>query len=61
VSKKRYVIKLTEEERQHLTDILRKGTHPTRRVQKAQILLRADASEDGVQIMEALGASASMV
>ncbi len=44
VSKKRYVVKLTEEERQHLTDILRKGTHPTRRVQKAQILLRADAS-----------------
>jgi transposase len=66
VSEKRYIVRLTEEERQTLQCVLRKGTHPARRLLKAQILLRADASESGegwtdVQIMESLGASASMV
>lgn len=66
MSEKRYVVKLTEDERQLLKDILRKGTHPARRVQKAQILLKADASEGGegwsdARIMESLNASASMV
>lgn len=66
MSEKRYIVRLTEAERQHLKDLLRKGTHPARRLQKAQILLKADESEGGegwsdVRIMDALNASASMV
>ena len=66
MSEKRYIVRLTEDERQHLKALLRKGTHPARRLQKAQILLKADESEGGegwsdVRIMDALGASASMV
>lgn len=65
MSEKRYIVRLTEEERQHLKDLLRKGTHPARRLQKAQILLKADESEgegwSDVRIMDALNASASMV
>ena len=66
MSEKRYIVRLTEEERKHLKDVLRKGTHPARRLLKARILLKADESEGGegwsdLRIMEALGATASMV
>lgn len=66
MSEKRYIVRLTEDERQQLKGLLRKGRHPARRLQKAQILLKADESEGGegwsdVRIMDALGASASMV
>ena len=47
MSEKEFIVRLTEEERQALQCALRKGTPPARRLLKAQILLRADASEDG--------------
>lgn len=66
MSDKKYIVRLTEEEREYLRELLRKGTHPARRLLKAQILLKADQAEGGeswsdVRIMEALGAGASMV
>lgn len=66
MSDKKYIVRLTEEEREYLRELLRKGTHPARRLLKALILLKADQAEGGeswsdVRIMEALGAGASMV
>ena len=66
MSEKKYIVRLNDEERFHLKELLRKGTIPARRLQKAQILLKADESEGGegwsdLRIMEALNASASMV
>lgn len=66
MSEKGYIVRLTDEERQPLQSLLRKGTHPARRLLKAQILLKSDVSEGGegwsdARIMEVLGASASMV
>lgn len=66
MSEKKYIVRLTEEEREYLQELLRKGTSPARRLLKARILLKADESEGGegwsdVRIMEALNASTSMV
>ncbi len=66
MSAKKYIVRLTEEERAYLRELLRKGTSPARRLLKARILLKADQAEGGegwsdVRIMEALNASPSMV
>ncbi len=63
---KRYVVRLSGEERQQLETLIRKGKSPARRLLKARILLKADVSEAGEgwsdsRIIEALDASASMV
>ena len=63
---KKYVVKLSEEERGHLLDLIGKGKSAAKQQLKARILLKADASETGDgwsdgKIMEALDASASMV
>ncbi len=66
ISVKRYVVKLSDEERRHLEALLRKGKSPARRLLKARILLKADASDAGEgwsdsQIVAALETSLSMV
>ncbi|GAB6051738.1 helix-turn-helix domain-containing protein [Magnetospira thiophila] len=66
MSEKKYIVRLTEGERDHLRELLRKGTSPARRLLKARILLKADQAEGGegwsdARIMEALDTSASMV
>src|SRR5271157_1750147 len=63
---KRYVVKLSGEERRQLEALVRKGKSPARRLLKARILLKADVSGAGEgwsdsRIMEALDASPSMV
>ena len=65
-SVKRYVVRLSGDERQRLEGILRKGKSPAQRLLKARILLKADVSDDGEgwsdsRIIAALGTSASMV
>jgi hypothetical protein len=47
MSEKKYIVRLSDDERIHLKELLRKGIIPARRLQKAQILLKADASEGG--------------
>jgi len=44
---KRYVVRLSAEERQHLEAMIRKGKSPAQRLLKARILLKADVSDDG--------------
>ena len=66
ISVKRYVVRLSGEERERLKELIRKGKSPARRLLKARILLKADVSEAGEgwsdsRIIEALDASASMV
>ena len=63
---KRYVVKLSGEERSQLEALIRKGKSPAQRQLKARILLKADASEAGEgwsdgQIIAALETSVSMV
>ncbi len=58
---KKYIVKLSGEERERLNGLIQKGKSPARQVLKARILLKADASEAGAwsdgQIAEALDTS----
>ena len=63
---KKYIVKLSDEERERLDTLIHIGKHPARLLSKARILLKADASEgcDGwsdSQIAEALDTSTDTV
>ena len=63
---KRYVVRLSAEERVRLEALIRKGKSPAQRLAKARILLKADVSEAGEawsdsRIVAALETSVSMV
>lgn len=65
-SVKRYVVRLSGEERERLEALIGKGKSPARRLLKARILLKSDVSDAGEgwsdsRIIEALETSASMV
>jgi hypothetical protein len=47
IAVKKYVVKLTVEEREQLDSLTRSGKHPAQKLTKARILLKADASEAG--------------
>jgi Homeodomain-like domain len=47
IAVKKYVVKLSAEERERLERLLRAGKHPAHRLTKARILLKADAGEAG--------------
>ena len=66
ISVKKYVVRLSSEERERLEALVRKGKSSARRLLKARILLKADVSEGGdgwsdSRIIEALETSPSMV
>src|ERR1700676_2746727 len=66
ISVKKYVVRLSGEERERLEALIRKGKSPAQRLLKARILLKADISEPGEgwsdsRIIKALETSASMV
>ena len=44
---KKYIVKLSDEERERLDTMIRTGKHRARQLVKARILLKADASEAG--------------
>src|SRR5258707_9894916 len=63
---KKYVVRLSDEERERLEALIRKGKSPAQRLLKARILLKADVSEAGAgwsdsRIIKALDTSVSMV
>ena len=65
-SVKKYVVRLSGEERERLEALLRKGKNPAQRMLKARILLKADVSDAGEgwsdsRIIKALDTSVSMV
>ena len=66
ISVKKYVVRLSGEERQQLETLIRKGKSPAQRLLKARILFKADVSEAGEgwsdsRIIKALDTSASLV
>ncbi len=66
ISVKKYVVRLSSEERERLEALIGKGKSPAGRLLKARILLKADVSEAGPRwsdnrIIEALETSVSMV
>jgi len=66
IAVKKYVVRLSSEERQQLETLIRKGKGSARRLLKARIFLKADVSEAGEgwsdsRIIAALDTSASMV
>src|ERR1700704_1526397 len=66
IAVKKYVVRLSAEEREQLQALIRKGKSPAKRLLKARILLKADVSELGEgwsdsKIIEALETSESMV
>jgi transposase len=66
IAVKKYVVRLSSEERQQLEALIRKGKGPAQRLLKARILLKADVSEAGEgwsdsRIIAALDTSPSMV
>ena len=63
---KKYVVRLTQDERGHLEGLLRRGKAHTRKLLYARILLKADAAQGGPawtdeRIAEAFGTSAATV
>jgi len=66
IAVKKYIVKLSEAERSHLQALISKGKSPAKRLLKARILLKADASEHGEgwsdgRIAGALDTNMSMV
>src|SRR5713101_3201528 len=66
IAVKKYVVRLNEEERRRLLELISKGKSSAKQQLKARILLKADVSEAGEgwsdgRIIEALETSASMV
>ena len=47
ISVKKYVVRLSGEEREQLEALIRKGKSPAQRLLKARILLKADVSDAG--------------
>ena len=42
---KKYIVTLSDEEREQLTALIHSGKHPAQKLLKARILLKADASQ----------------
>src|SRR5260370_39670081 len=66
ISVKRYVVRLSADEREQLEALIQKGRSPAQRLLKARILLKADVSDAGEgwsdsRIIQALETSVSMV
>ena len=66
ISVKKYVVRLSEDERKQLNEMIRKGKSSAQRLMKARILLKADVSDAGEgwsdsRIIEALETSATTV
>lgn len=55
--RKKYLINLSAEEQQHLTDLTRKGSVKARQFKRAMILLKADEGLTDAQIMAAINVS----
>src|SRR5271156_4892554 len=47
IAVKKYVVTLSDEEREQLSVLIQTGHHPARKLLKARILLKADASDAG--------------
>jgi transposase len=53
--RKKYPVKLTDEQRDELNSLLSKGKHSSRKLKRAQILLLSDQQKGGKEIAENVG------
>jgi len=65
-STKKYIVRLSAEERERLNTLIKAGKHPARKLMRARVLLKADASEAGdawsdSQIAKALDTSLATI
>jgi transposase len=65
-SMSKYSVKLNQEQRQMVEELVKKGTAPARKIQRANILLKTDSGKQGPRwstkkIQEAFGASCSLI
>jgi transposase len=60
-AQKKYLVTLEDEERQQLADLLHSGTHATRKVPRARILLKAAAGVEDSAIAAALAVGRATV
>jgi transposase len=58
IAVKKYVVKLSAEEREQLDSLIRTGKHPAQKLMKARILLKADAGEAGEALSDSQIAAA---
>jgi hypothetical protein len=66
VAVKKYIVRLSKDERSALEDLISKGKHPAAMILKARVLLKADVSETGKgwsdsRIVQALDTSVATV
>ena len=54
MSKKKYIVKLSEEERSTLEEMISSGKHSAKKILRARVLLKADAFWSDPEISEAL-------
>src|SRR5713226_9658854 len=47
IAVKKYVVTLSNQEREHLTALIHSGKHPAQKLLNARVLLKADASDGG--------------
>ena len=59
--KKTYIVDLREEERTYLLDLIQKGKHSARKLNRARILLLADEGKTDREITEALHTGSATV
>lgn len=57
----KYVVELSEPEREQLRQLIRKGTAPARKLTRARMLLLADAGRSDEQVAQALQAGSATV
>ena len=57
----KYIVDLTDDEREHLMGITRRGNSSARKMKRAQMLLKADEGQSEEQIAEAVGSGLSTV
>ena len=61
MAKFKYVVDLTDEERDHLLGLTRRGRSSARNIKRVHILLKADQDLSDEQIAEVVGSSSSTV
>ena len=59
MAKIKYVVDLTDQEREHLLEVTRHGKSSARKIKRAHILLKADQDLGDMQIAQAVDTSAN--
>jgi len=53
--RRKYIVNLTDEQRNELNSLINKGEHSSRKIKRAQILLASDQQKEGKEIAKYVG------